>query len=241
MLIWLILLISVFSLFVVDNKKNYFKLLMLFNFLIIFLGSSQYSVSFLIDVTEVHTRIENPEFGTNNLIILLTAGHVTDRKNNILPHFTADSRTFEALQTLNKCRSVVSRHCKLVISGGDPQGLGQSEARTTLNKLFSLGADTSTIILEENSLNTENSALYIAEIVKKENPDKIFVVTSGYHTQRSQLWFEHNGIKPVMLPSDHLSASGPWWLPRPYNLLYAEICLREIAGMIWMKLKTQSF
>ena len=241
MLIWLAILLPLFSyLLRTFRKRKIARFMLVLSPVLLYFGSTQIPVSYLIDKTEAHLQINEPDFGLNNMVVILTGGHVPDKQNNLLPHITADSRTLEALKLLNKCRAVATRSCKLLISGGDPQNYGQSEARTTLNKLISIGADTSNIILEELSRNTEESTLMSAQFINNEKSDKVFVVTSGYHTKRAQLWFEHNGVTPVMVPSDHLQAGGPWWLPRPFNLLYAEVCLRELAGIVWMKIKTFS-
>lgn len=61
--------------------------------------------------------------------------------------------------------------------------------------------------------------------------DRVFLVTSGLHLQRSLLYFAHFGIHCTGAPADHLQPQRSW-VPLGYNLAVAAFAFHEYLGIL---------
>ena len=93
---------------------------------------------------------------------------------------------------------------------------------------------------EENSLNTEQNALFTAKILARENIQTIILVTHALHMRRAQRMFEDRGIEVVAAPTD-FSAHAPleWrdFLPSAEGRKSAKSALHEIFGLVWYRMR----
>jgi hypothetical protein len=78
----------------------------------------------------------------------------------------------------------------LLLTGGDPARTGQSEAKVMRDLLLPLGVADSSIILEEQSLNTLQNASYCFPILKELNVQEICLLSSEFHIPRAEYLFE---------------------------------------------------
>ncbi|QFI38214.1 YdcF family protein [Moritella marina ATCC 15381] len=172
----------------------------------------------------------------NNAIILLGAGleKVEDTVNNkhnvdsIEPPFHAFGRIHEAAKLYNECIGT-AQECKIIVSGGDTHKLGTTEAAVYKKRLVQIGIDATDIITESNSLNTWQNAQFTSEILNKGNFDNSVLVSSGLHIKRSQLYFEHFGVRATPIRADYMSAQVSW-LPLGYNFALTDFALHEWIG-----------
>lgn len=167
-------------------------------------------------------------------IVLL--GNGTERltgfgNDGVEPAPLAYGRLVKALELYQACKRAAAGGCVLLITGGDPQHHGASEAAVYGARLRDLGVDPGELILEERSLNTFQNAQYSAPLLSARSPRRILLVTSGLHLRRSLLYFAHFGIKAQPVRADYVSAM-PAILPLSYNFLVADLALHEYEGVL---------
>lgn len=166
-------------------------------------------------------------------IVLLGGGTelVTDARSataEIAP--LAYGRVVKSLQIYRDCKRVNSV-CFLVVTGGDPQHHGATEAAVYGAMLRQLGVDPADLVLEERSLNTFQNAQNTAPLLQSHKVDQVFLVTSGMHLRRSLLYFGHFGIAAQPIRADHVSPVVTV-LPLSYNFLIMDLALHEYAGVV---------
>lgn len=86
---------------------------------------------------------------------------------------------------------------------------------------------------EERSLNTEQNAKFVAEILKKENIHKIVLVTHALHMRRAQIMFVDQGIEVIPAPTRFSSGSKRQWsdfLPSTEGLNLTKSTVHELCG-----------
>jgi uncharacterized SAM-binding protein YcdF (DUF218 family) len=142
----------------------------------------------------------------------------------------AYGRLVKALELYRACRLKNTR-CTVVVTGGDPQHHGASEATVYGARLQQLGVEPTDILVEGRSLNTWQNAQYTATLLGAHPPDQVFLVTSGIHLRRSLLYFGHFGVRGQPVRADFISAlRSP--IPLSYNFLVADLAIHEYVG-VW--------
>lgn len=138
-------------------------------------------------------------------------------------------RVAKGLELYLQCKRA-GKACALIVSGGDPEEMGVSEARVYGDALLKLGVDPSDLVLEGRSLNTWQNAQYCAAWLDEHPEDQVVLVTSGFHLRRAVLYFELFGVRVLPVRSDFLSARvRPW--PLAQNFLALDLALHEYAGL----------
>ncbi|MGC3836149.1 YdcF family protein [Moritella viscosa] len=163
----------------------------------------------------------------NNAIILLGAG-LEKVGNNIEPPFHSFGRIYETARLYNECVDS-AQQCKIIVSGGDTKNLGDTEAAVYKERLVSIGINAVDIITEPNSLNTWQNAQSTSEILSKGDFDYSVLVSSGLHIKRSQLYFEHFGVRATPIRADYMSANISF-IPLGYNFALTDFALHEWIG-----------
>jgi len=145
----------------------------------------------------------------------------------------AISRVHEGVRLYFKCKDQsVPSSCRILLSGGDPQGVGISEAQVMGRELMELGVKKEDILLEEKSRNTYENAKF-SKVLLREQIKKTkltILVTSGGHLRRATAYFSHFGIQTLGAPSDSMSAYYSLF-PRAQNLFLSDLALHEILGL----------
>lgn len=170
------------------------------------------------------------EWGRRNAIVVLGAG--TERvpgDGAVEPGPFSYARLVEAAVLYRRCRQA-QVHCTLVVSGGDPARNGVTEAATYRGALIRLGVETADILLEPESGSTWQNAQYVRGVVAVLNPDRVLLVSSGFHLRRSMLYFDHFGVDVTPMRADYLRVKLSM-LPRAYNFAMADLALHEYAGI----------
>jgi uncharacterized SAM-binding protein YcdF (DUF218 family) len=128
---------------------------------------------------------------------------------------------------------------KIIFTGGS--GIlffkGESEASQGGKFLRSFGLPDSKIILEDQSRNTHENALYTQAILQKEGYKSIILVTSAFHMKRAIREFSNRGILVHPYPTDYrtLQAGTTAWdayVPSVGALDTSTIAIKEWVGII---------
>lgn len=123
----------------------------------------------------------------------------------------------------------------ILLSGGQVYEHSGNEADIANRQLIGLGVSPEKIIVENESLNTEQNAEYTAEIVREHHFRKPVLVTSAFHMERAVLHFRKIGIQVTPYPTDyHVSNSNALHLNSftPTGLSNTSLALKEYLGIV---------
>lgn len=170
-------------------------------------------------------------WGQRNAIVLLGAGTVRVPDGGAVEaSLLAYGRIDKAAALYHACREA-GRACRVEVSGGDARYNGRSEAVVYADALRSLGVDAADLMLEGRSMNTWQNAQFSAALLKTFAPDRVLLVSSGFHLRRGMLYFAHFGIDAVPERADYADGELSWW-PQSYNLAMADLAVHEYTG-VW--------
>jgi uncharacterized SAM-binding protein YcdF (DUF218 family) len=122
---------------------------------------------------------------------------------------------------------------KILVSGGAHLG-NRPEASQIKDHLEVMGVPQQAILLELQSRNTYDNALYTVPMLKARSMERVLLVTSAFHMRRAQAVFRKQGLEVVPAPTDHkrlVAASVvPPWVPGAGNLVRTTLALHEMVG-----------
>ncbi len=192
-------------------------------------GTSPLPQRLLSELQEPYVDLPPPDWRARNAIVVLGSGTVEiGRETN--PSLTGFGRIETAVAAWRGCRQA-GHVCVIVVSGGDPLDKGVAEADVFADSLRQLGVPEADIMRDPQSNNTFENARLTHRLLSGRDFDRVFLVTSGYHMQRSLLFFRHFGLNPQPLPALMLQA-GPTWLPVAGNVVTADAVLHEYLGLL---------
>lgn len=160
-------------------------------------------------------------------VVVLGAGHWTDR--TLTPAAMLDEaslfRLVEGVRVAHRFPKSV-----LILSGGKYRD-EQPNAQVMAAAVAGLGVDPTRILLESHSLDTQDEAELIKDMV---GSDPFVLVTSAAHMLRAVKLFEHQGLKPIPAPA-HFRAKGEpeYLLPHPGNIQACAEAAHEYLGLAW--------
>jgi uncharacterized SAM-binding protein YcdF (DUF218 family) len=170
------------------------------------------------------------DWGNRNVIVLLGGGIEKIAHANIVePGMFSYARIVEAGELYHDCRKA-SEHCKVIVSGGDVRHSGTTEAAVYRDTLVRIGVATDDFMLDPKSMNTYQNAQYTHEILKTYAADRVLLVSSGIHMQRSVLYFAHFGVAVTPVRADYLVARSVL-MPLAYNFAVTDFALHEYIGI----------
>lgn len=112
---------------------------------------------------------------------------------------------------------------------------GEDQALKMRQRLRERGVAAGSLLMEPNSLNTHQNALYSAAILKRNKMQRVLLVTSGVHMPRAAASFARQGI--TVIPAPLLDRGDNWpvattsrWWPQRRALRLSGSCLREYLG-----------
>ena len=96
----------------------------------------------------------------------------------------------------------------LVVSGGDVQGHGITEAQVMYDWLEANGADMTRVILEPEATDTRTNIRYSSVLVKgmEREYDTVLILSSEYHQTRARFLASRNARPPMASAAIHPSA-----------------------------------
>ncbi|MEZ2355014.1 YdcF family protein [Caballeronia sp. RCC_10] len=164
------------------------------------------------------------------VIVLLSAG--ADRASMDRPWTPTRDAFFRIQKTADVYHACArgGRYCTVIVSGGDPDRQGISDAQLYRPWLISLGVDSRDVELETRSANTHENARYVSLILRDMRCDRVILVTSAYHMRRARLNFQGFGVSTQPAPAYADSAVASL-IPRRRNFLVACHRLHEAMGI----------
>lgn len=154
-------------------------------------------------------------------------------------HFAnSPDRLFHAMQ-LYKLGKVK----KILLTGGSGEMTGKRipEANFLKNELMLCGVDSADILIDNESKNTRENALFTKQLLDKyfNKNTKCILVTSGYHMRRSVACFEKVGIKVLPFSVDsQISDDVPvlsFLSPSPHTVIKWHVIMHEFFGFVSYK------
>lgn len=133
---------------------------------------------------------------------------------------------------------------KILITGGSGSILDQEFKESEVIKSFLItnGFPEEDIIIEPNSRNTHENAVYTAAVLREYSLEdrKHLLITSAFHMRRSLACFAKEKIDVVPYPVDFRSSYVAWdiaWiLPGPHALANWSMLIKEWVGMVAYKI-----
>ena len=122
-----------------------------------------------------------------------------------------------------------SAQCSVLISGGDVDQTGASEAAVYAAVLRQLDVPAADLVLEEQSRSTWENARNVAALLQRSSSNVVLVTSAG-HMRRASLYFRHFGIDATPVASDVVDVRLTLF-PNSANLLYADLALHEYIGL----------
>ena len=133
----------------------------------------------------------------------------------------------------------------VLLTGGTVPGFGEKlmpEADAAKILLEDWGVPSSAILVETQSRNTHENALYSRPILHAKNARRVLLVTSAFHMPRAFAIFRKEGIDVIAVPTDYLSG---WehsdvlysWIPDAEGLYRFSTAAREWIGLTVYKLR----
>lgn len=131
-----------------------------------------------------------------------------------------------------------SKNTPIIVSGGraDPSKPTLSIGASLGNALLELGMPKKDLTVEDDSLNTSESASRVAEILKSKGKT-VILVTSGYHMGRATRLYKKAGFTVIPAPTNFLG--GPVllglhsFIPQAQNLETSSTALYEYFCGLW--------
>jgi uncharacterized SAM-binding protein YcdF (DUF218 family) len=123
----------------------------------------------------------------------------------------------------------------IVLTGGGVDG-ARTEAEQMKDLLAVMGVPAEHLLLEAESRDTHDNAVYTAQLLKDRGIQRILLVTSAYHMRRSLALFEAQGLDVIPAPTDFQQLVTPQvlppWLPAVSNLSQSTDALHEMVGYL---------
>jgi len=137
----------------------------------------------------------------------------------------------------------------ILLSGGNIEwltGEGSSPADDMAELLVLMGIPREALLLQPNSQNTYEDALYSSQMLKERGITRVILVTSAMHMPRSVALFEKQGIEVIPAPVDFRVTEAGWeqmfhnsfggilvdLLPNVSNMGAVSSALKEYIGML---------
>ena len=221
--------------FLFRQKHNKAKLFFILSFVWMMLISYEPLTNYLLYKHEMHHPAlkkvpENIEY-----IYVLGNGHHTDESHPITSQVNSISsvRLNEAIRLYYQ----LNEKPTIILSGYsglfDPTPGAIMQQRLAIT----LGIKAEKLHIEPTTKDTQEEA----KAAKKYIGDKPFIlVTSASHMMRAKHFFTHEGLNPILAPTNHLaSIKHPNYAGvfSPYAMRQATILWHEWLGMLWQKIK----
>jgi uncharacterized SAM-binding protein YcdF (DUF218 family) len=231
------------------KHRKFSKVILILAFLVIFIGGNRYLANTLAYSLEKQydSLTSVPDV---NLIVVLGGG--TEPMLDPRPMTEVNGAGDRILYAFKLYQQYPN--AKLLLSGGDIDFLDQSSstpASDTADLLKLMGVPETSIILQNQSQNTYEDALYSCEKIKADGYQNVVLVTSATHMPRSVKLFEKQGCEVIPAPTDYAITDMAWqktWhpsfeeflinlVPSYTNLSSVTKSLKEYLGMFVYHLK----
>jgi uncharacterized SAM-binding protein YcdF (DUF218 family) len=130
----------------------------------------------------------------------------------------------------------------LLISGGSGNLFDQSHSEAQLLRDFALqlGLTTEQVLIEPNSRNTYENALFSTRLLRAHDYQRVLLITSAAHMRRAVAAFHKQGIFPDTYPVDFegTDAITPFsFMPSAGSLFRTKDAIHELVGLVMYRLQ----
>ncbi len=168
-------------------------------------------------------------------IVVLGGG----RKPNA-PEYGTDTVSHYSLSRTRYAAWLYHRtHLPIIASGGVTLSRGKTSEATLMARVLRQEFQVPDVQTEEHSRTTRENAIHTLALLKKQNIDRIYLVTHAFHMPRAVATFTARDIEVIPAPTDFINnpASSTRtlldYLPHPTALKNSYLALREYVGMLW--------
>lgn len=225
----LLLIISIYLLR--KSKSSLIKITAVFSLLLLFFLSTAFGVELLLHPLENYAEEISVNSYPKYPIVVLGGGLNYYSDQEAKPSGHSRQRLVKAYQLHNKLKTAV------IYSGGT--ALGQkniSEAEAAADFLQSLGMDMKYYHSENQAQTTYENAVYLKKWLQKNEIEKVYLVTSGYHLLRSAAVFKKQKLDFLAVHSGFIYNHQFSWLdylPNRAALTVNLSALHEWVGLFW--------
>jgi len=170
-------------------------------------------------------------------VLILLGGGANDQASDLT------GIGFPAGETLARLITTVRLHHQLhipiIVSGGQVYSNINSEAQIMRRLLVDLGVSAERIIVEDQSRDTFENALYSIRICKKNNYEAPILVTSAFHLKRAVMNFKKAGMEVVPFPAAYKTWQNRtygWHDYLPESFDHTQAAIKEYLGLIYTRL-----
>jgi uncharacterized SAM-binding protein YcdF (DUF218 family) len=155
-------------------------------------------------------------------------------------HEAADQSSYDQIGPITLMRLRLAArlqhqtHLPLLVSGGAPDGDGESEA-VLMARSAKDDFGVSARWIEDQSMNTSQNASLSADLLRKENIQNIILVTDAIHMPRARSAFEHAGLHVEPAPSVFIGGNGyhlSRFIPNAQSLKNSHYAIHEWLGLL---------
>lgn len=220
--------------------KNTIKKIKLFKIsvLLLYLFSNPFLFSEFSRLWEVKA-IADENLRKHKYAIVLSGMVVYDKKLDRTQFFRSGDRLIQALELYRK-----GKFEKFILTGGSGS-LKKDDREADFMKRFLISANVpdSAIIIERESRNTFENAIFTAGILKKINleNEEVLLITSSIHMRRSEACFTKAGIAVQTFSTDRITGIRKWeidhlLLPEAGTISAWNAFIHEVLGYITYKI-----
>ncbi len=228
----LIVLLLLFTILILRNRKLARLLLSIATALLVFFSSTPGS-NLLSTPLESQYVVNSDPIGDGCLVMVLGSGHDESISGTAIQQLssTALARLSEGMRQFN-----LGRDCKLVFSGWSGGIDSRAHAEVMADAAIELGIPKNRIITFPLAKDTIEEA----QFMKWEVGNVPFrLVTSASHMPRAMAIFANIGLTPQAAPTDFITRQGYWWQLDAHNLWSSQRAIHEYVGQVWFQIKHQ--
>lgn len=234
----IVILLGLVGIFLIKGLKN--KIIAAIPLSILFIFSSFPMSQFLIGILEdKYPPIQKESIQNADAIVVLGGAiNILTKYPQRIELGSSSDRMTESIELFHLKKAPI-----LLFTGGSGVLFQQDLREATFAKIFfnNFGIPDSSLILEDESKNTYENAIYSKKILAKKNLNKIILVTSAFHMDRSVRIFREQGFEVQAFPTDYKSLIHDLnWdvlIPNTGFLENSTIAIKEIVGIFVYKWK----
>lgn len=234
-IIIILFLIGIGNLF--NRRKKSGLLLIVISIFMYWASTDAFIDKKLYNLEAVYSPITEDNLKRGEIYVLLGGGIITTTVEGNIPGIMPSVRILKTAEYYKKYPK------KIYISGGSPLQNQESESSVYARELISLGVNPTDIIIEDNSKNTNENALFIKEKLNSIENKNIILITSAFHMKRSVAIFQKNmqEFEIIPAPCNYLASQEKenlfYYIPKYYNFMKFQLWIWESIGNIYYKIK----
>jgi uncharacterized SAM-binding protein YcdF (DUF218 family) len=195
---WLLMLLAVWIFW---HRRWARKLLLVTFLLVVALHSGPVNYALRYPLESRHPPLLDPKTaGSYDAIVVLTASSIP--ASGLIPFPTVDEFMFRRLEEAWRLYRLQPK--PIIVSGGhvNPFTKDRNENKIARDYLIRWGVPAASVIGEDQSRDTFESAVEVAKLLKKRGWKRYLLVTSAMHMPRSLMVFSALAPEPIAAPGD---------------------------------------